>query len=333
VFRYVVRRVAYMFVTLFVIVTVTWFISQLLPGTPFADEKLSDQAREQLYAKYGLDEPLLVQYGKYMLNVAQGDLGTSYYFQGRPVTEIILARLPISAFLGVQAVFLGIVVGLALGIVAALRHNTWMDSLATVVAVLGVSVPSFVLGPIMQYWLAVKFEWFPPAFFESWWHSVLPSVALSVFVTSQVARFIRSEMLEVMGQDYITLATAKGLSKVAVVLRHVLRNAMIPLVTVLAPLTIYIITGSLVVEQIFAIPGIGEQFIRSVTVSDYSMILGTTIFFSFLFIMALLIQDILYGVIDPRIRLAGAEASFSSGGGDDGASGDGRAGDTSGEET
>lgn len=317
--RYVARRVGYMFATLFVIVTVTWFISQLLPGTPFADEKLSEQAREQLYAKYGLDEPLLIQYGKYMLNVLQADLGNSYYFQGRPVMEIILARLPISAFLGMQAIVIGVIAGLALGIVAALRHNTWADSAATVVAVLGVSVPSFVLGPIMQYWLAVKFGWFPVAFFESWWHSVLPSVALSVFVTSQVARFIRSEMLEVMGQDYITLATAKGLSKVAVIMRHVLRNAMIPLVTVLAPLTVYIITGSLVVEQIFAIPGIGEQFIRSITVSDYSMILGTTIFFSFLFILALLIQDILYGVIDPRIRVAGAEASFSSGGGDTGA--------------
>jgi oligopeptide transport system permease protein len=305
--RYVATRVVYMFVALFIIVSVTWFISKLLPGTPFADQKLTPEARAQLFHKYGLDEPWPVQYGKYMLNVAQGDLGNSYYFQSKPVTEIILARLPVSAFVGIQAIVIGLVIGLVLGIVAALRHNSFWDSAATVVAILGVSVPSFVLGPILQYWLGVKLGWFPIAFFESWWHSVLPSLALSVFVIATVARFIRAEMLEVMGQDYTTLAKAKGLSGLAVVMKHVLRNALIPLVTVLAPLTIYIVTGSLVVEQIFAVPGIGEEFVRSVVVSDYAMILGTTIFFSILFILALLIQDILYGVIDPRIRVSGAK--------------------------
>jgi oligopeptide transport system permease protein len=305
--RYVARRVAYMFAALFIIISVTWFISKLLPGTPFADQKLTEQTRAQLFEKYGLDEPWPVQYAKYMLNVAQGDLGNSYYFQGQPVTELILARLPVSAFVGIQAVLIGLVVGLVLGIVAALRHNSLWDSGATVLAVLGVSVPSFVLGPVLQYWLAVKLGWFPIAFFDSWWHSVLPSLALSVFVIATVARFIRAEMLEVMGQDYTTLARAKGLSGLAVVMRHVLRNALIPLVTVLAPLTIYIVTGSLVIEQIFAVPGIGEEFVRSIVVSDYAMILGTTIFFSFLFILALLIQDILYGIIDPRIRVSGAK--------------------------
>jgi oligopeptide transport system permease protein len=305
--RYVATRVVYMFAALFIIISVTWFISKLLPGTPFADQKLTPESRAQLFDKYGLDEPWPVQYGKYMLNVAQGDLGNSYYFQSKPVTEIILARLPVSAFVGIQAIVIGLVIGLVLGIVAALRHNSFWDSAATVVAILGVSVPSFVLGPILQYWLGVKLGWFPIAFFESWWHSVLPSLALSVFVIATVARFIRAEMLEVMGQDYTTLAKAKGLSELAVVMKHVLRNALIPLVTVLAPLTIYIITGSLVVEQIFAVPGIGEEFVRSVVVSDYAMILGTTIFFSILFILALLIQDILYGVIDPRIRVSGAK--------------------------
>jgi oligopeptide transport system permease protein len=305
--RYVATRVVYMFAALFIIISVTWFISKLLPGTPFADQKLTPESRAQLFDKYGLDEPWPVQYGKYMLNVAQGDLGNSYYFQSKPVTEIILARLPVSAFIGIQAIVIGLIIGLVLGIIAALRHNSVWDSGATVLAILGVSVPSFVLGPILQYWLGVKLGWFPIAFFESWWHSVLPSLALSVFVIATVARFIRAEMLEVMGQDYTTLAKAKGLSELAVVMKHVLRNALIPLVTVLAPLTIYIITGSLVVEQIFAVPGIGEEFVRSVVVSDYAMILGTTIFFSVLFILALLIQDILYGIIDPRIRVAGAK--------------------------
>ena len=296
-----------MIVALFIIASVTFFISKMLPGTPFADDKLTPQIREQLFQKYGLDEPVYVQYAKYMLNVAQGDLGNSFYFESRPVSQMILERLPVSMFVGVQAVVFGLVIGLILGIVAALRHNTLWDTGAVVLAVLGVSIPSFVLGPIMQYWLGVRLGWFPIAFFESWWHSVLPSLALSVFVVSTVARFVRSEMLEVLGQDYITLAKAKGLSGGAVVVKHVMRNAMIPLVTVLAPLTIYLITGSLVIEQIFAVPGIGEQFVSSVQVNDYSMILGTTLFFSVLFILALLVQDILYGVIDPRIRVSGAK--------------------------
>ena len=305
--RYVARRLVYMVAALFIIVSVTFFISKALPGNPWADPKLTPEVREQLYEKYGLDEPLYVQYAKYMINVAQGNLGNSFYFEGRSVSQLILHRLPVSAFIGIQAVIFGLVIGLVLGIVAALWHNTVWDTLAVVVAILGVSVPSFVLGPILQYWLGLKLGWFPIAFFESWIYSVLPSLALAVFVISTVARFIRTEMLEVMGQDYITLAKAKGLSGLAVILKHVLRNAMIPLVTVMAPLTIYIITGSLVIEQIFAVPGIGEQFVESVLVNDYAMILGTTIFFSVLFILALLIQDILYGIIDPRIRVSGAK--------------------------
>ena len=296
-----------MLVTLFVIASITFFISKMLPGTPFADPKLTPQVRQQLFEKYGLDEPLYVQYAKYMVNVAQGDLGNSYYFEDRPVSQMILSRFPVSMFIGVQAVIFGIVVGLALGIVAALRHNTIWDTLAVMIAVIGVSVPTFVLGPVLQYWLGLKLGLFPIAFFESWWHSVLPSFVLSVFVVSTVARFVRTEMLEVMGQDYITLARAKGLSGLAVIIRHVLRNALIPIVTVLAPLTIYLVTGTLVVEQIFAVPGIGEQFVTSVFVNDYSMILGTSLFFSVLFILALLIQDISYGIIDPRIRVHGAK--------------------------
>jgi oligopeptide transport system permease protein len=305
--RFVARRVVYMFIALFIIVSITFFISKALPGDPFSDPKLTPQTRQQLYEKYGLDKPLYVQYAKYMANVAQGDLGNSYFYESRPVSQLILQRLPISAFIGIQAVIFGLVIGMVLGIIAALRHNTLWDTLAVVVAILGVAVPSFVLAPVLQYWLGLKLGWFPVAYFESWIYSVLPSLALSVFVVSTVARFMRTEMLEVIGQDYITLAKAKGLSGLAVILKHVIRNAMIPLVTVMAPLTIYIIVGSLVIEQIFAVPGIGEQFVQSVVVNDYSMILGTTIFFSVLFILALLIQDILYGVIDPRIRVSGAK--------------------------
>jgi len=172
--RYVAKRLVYMLITLFVIVSVTFFISKLLPGTPFADDKLTPQIREQLFEKYGLDEPLYVQYAKYVWNVAQGDLGNSFYYESRPVTQMILQRAPVSMFVGVQAVVFGLVVGLVLGVVAALRHNTFWDTLAVVVAVIGIGVPNFVLGPLLQYWFGVKLGWFPIAFFESYRHSVLP---------------------------------------------------------------------------------------------------------------------------------------------------------------
>jgi oligopeptide transport system permease protein len=302
--RYVARRLVIMFVTLFVIITVTFFISKALPGTPFADDKLTPQSREVLYAKYGLDQPLIVQYAKYMLQVAQGNLGDSFYFESRPVTQIILEQAPVSAFIGIQAVIMGLIPGLIFGVAAALRHNSVIDYTATAIAVAGISVPSFVLAPIMQYWIGFKWGLLPIAFFDSWANSIMPSVALAVFVVAIVARYVRSEMLEVLGQDYITLAKAKGLTYMAVVGRHVLRNSLIPLVTVLLPLVVGIVTGSIVIEQIFAIPGIGTLFVQSIQVNDYATILGTTIFYSTFFILAFLVQDILYAIIDPRIRVA-----------------------------
>ena len=302
--RYVARRLVIMFVTLFVIITVTFFISKALPGTPFADDKLTPQSREVLFAKYGLDQPLIVQYAKYMLQVAQGNLGDSFYFESRPVTQIILEQAPVSAFIGIQAVIMGLIPGLIFGVAAALRHNSVIDYTATAIAVAGISVPSFVLAPIMQYWIGFKWGLLPIAFFDSWANSIMPSVALAVFVVAIVARYIRSEMLEVLGQDYVTLAKAKGLTYMAVVGRHVLRNSLIPLVTVLFPLVVGIVTGSIVIEQIFAIPGIGTLFVQSIQVNDYATILGTTIFYSTFFILAFLVQDILYAIIDPRIRVA-----------------------------
>jgi oligopeptide transport system permease protein len=305
---YTLKRLVNAFVILFVIATATWFLMQLLPGSPFNDQKLSPEARAQIEAKYGLDDPLLVQYVRYIGNLAQGDLGNSYQYSGKPVLEIILERLPVSAFLGAQAVVLGVIGGLLLGVIGALKHNSLADSGAALLAVLGISVPDFVLAPLAQYWLAFKLGIFPPAFFESWWHSVLPSMVLAIAIAAVVATFTRTEMLEVLGQDYVTLAKSKGLNKVAVVARHVLRNSMIPLITIIVPLTAALVMGSLIVETVFAIPGIGEQFVRSIQVSDYSMIIGTTMLFSVFFVASYLIQDILYGIIDPRIRVAGHRA-------------------------
>lgn len=304
---YIAKRVALMAVALFIIATATWVLMQFLPGSPFNDAKLSAESRAQLNAKYGLDDPLAVQYVRYMGNLLQGDLGDSFYYEGRPVLEIISSRLPVSAFLGAQAIIFGLAVGLPLGLIAALKHNTWLDSTAVLVSIIGFSVPSFVLGPLLQYFVGVQLGILPIAFFESWAHSILPTLALAAIVVATVARFTRAEMLEVMGQDYVTLAKAKGLNKVAVVYKHVIRNSLIPVVTVIAPLAVGLLTGTLVIEQIFAVPGIGELFVTSIRVTDYSMIMGITLMFSVFFVVALLIQDILYGVIDPRIRVSGAK--------------------------
>jgi oligopeptide transport system permease protein len=304
--KYTLKRLVNAVVVLFIITTVTWFLMQLLPGTPIQNpEKLTPEQEAQVEEQYNLDKPLPVQYALYMTGLLRGDLGNSYLYGGKPVTDIILERLPVSLFLGIQAIIIGLVVGLILGIASALKQNSIWDSGAAFLAVLGVSIPDFVLAPLAQYFLAFKLGIFPIAFFESWWHSVLPSLVISTIVAAVIATFTRTEMLEVLGQDYVTLAKSKGLSKLAVVLRHVLRNSMIPLVTIMLPLTAALVTGLLIVETVFSIPGLGEQFVRSILEKDFPIIMGTTILFSVFFVASYFIQDILYGIIDPRIRVAG----------------------------
>jgi oligopeptide transport system permease protein len=304
--KYTLKRLVNALIVLFIVATATWFLMQLLPGSPIQNaEKLTDAQEAQIEVQYDLDKPLPVQYALYMANMVRGDLGNSYLYGGKPVASIIMERLPVSAFLGTQAVVVGLVVGLFLGIVSALKQNSIWDSGAAFLAVLGVSVPDFVLAPLAQYWLGLKLGLFPIAFFESWWHSVLPSLVLSTIIAAVVATFTRTEMLEVLGQDYVTLAKAKGLSRLAVVLKHVLRNSMIPLITIMVPLTAALITGTLIVETVFSVPGIGEQFVRSIFENDFPVIMGTTMLFAVFFVASYLIQDILYGIIDPRIRVAG----------------------------
>jgi oligopeptide transport system permease protein len=304
--KYTLKRLVNAVVVLFIITTATWFLMQLLPGSPIQNaEKLTPEQEAQVGEQYNLDKSLPVQYALYMTGLVQGDLGNSYLYGGTPVTSIIMERLPVSLFLGAQAIIVGLVVGLFLGIVSALKQNSIWDSGAAFLAVLGVSVPDFVLAPIAQYWLGLKLGIFPIAFFESWWHSVLPSLVLSTIIAAVIATFTRTEMLEVLGQDYVTLAKAKGLSRLAVVMKHVLRNSMIPLVTIMLPLTAVIVTGTLIVETVFSIPGLGEQFVRSIFEKDFPVIMGTTILYSVFFVASYLIQDILYGIIDPRIRVAG----------------------------
>lgn len=297
-----------MLVTIFIIVSLTFILMKMLPGTPYGDiEDMPDYQIEILDEKYGLNDPVAVQYVKYLGNLVKLDLGESFKYEGRSVNAIIGERIGPSAVIGFQALVFGIIIGLILGIVSALKHNTFLDYGSVFIAVLGMSVPSFIFAALLQYYVGVKLGWLPIAFWESYASTILPSLALSVTVLATVARFIRTEMLEVLGQDYVTTATAKGLKRGIVISQHVIRNALIPVMTMLAPLVVSLLTGSLVVEKIFAIPGIGEQFTMSIILNDYSVIMGITIFYSVFFIVTVFLVDVLYSFLDPRIKLNGGK--------------------------
>jgi len=298
-----------MILTLFIVVSITFFLMKLIPGTPFNNwEKLTETQRNILNAKYGLSDPVPVQYFHYLVNMLKGDLGISFQFNNTPVTELLAQRIQPSAILGAQSMIVGAILGILLGVLGALKQNTWVDYGATFIAVIGKSIPSFIFAGLLQYYVAVKLEWFPVMFWRGPEYTVLPTIALAMFPISIAARFMRTEMVEVLGSDYITLAKAKGASYWQISIKHALRNALIPVVTVMGPLTVSLMTGSLVIENIFGIPGIGEQFVKSIMVNDYPVIMGTNILFAVLFVFVILVVDILYGIIDPRIRISGGKS-------------------------
>ncbi|CAM4090966.1 peptide ABC transporter permease [Bacillus manliponensis] len=306
--RYTLQRFAYMFITLFLITSATFFLMKLLPGSPLKNqEKLSPEQQEIILEKYGLNDPVPVQYANYLKNLAQGDLGVSFQYDNRPVTDMIVDRIGPSAQLGLQAIILGTFIGLLLGIIAALRNNTWVDYGATFISVLGMSIPSFVFAALLQYYVAVQLGWLPVAFWKGFNYTILPTVALSVGIIATIARFSRAELIEVLQAEYILTAKAKGLSQGAIIIKHALRNSLIPVITILGPMVAGLMTGTLVIEKVFAVPGLGEQFVNSIVLKDYTVIMGTTIFYSAVFVFVIFIVDILYGVVDPRIRLAGGK--------------------------
>ncbi|WP_028782053.1 oligopeptide ABC transporter permease [Thalassobacillus devorans] len=306
--RYITKRLIYMLLTLIIIATFSFFLMKMLPGTPLTmEDKLSEAQKEIILEKYGLNDPVPIQYLKYMGGLAVGDLGISFQFDNREVTDIIMDRIGPSMQLGAQALIIGTIIGMLLGLVAAIYHNGFLDYSSTFVAVIGKSIPSFIFAGLLQYFIALKLGWFPVALWGTWQHTVLPTVALAMFPIAIAARFMRTEMLEVLGSDFIQTARAKGVNKFGVVFKHGVRNALIPLVTVMGPLAVALMTGTLVIEKIFAVPGIGEQFVTSITTNDFPIIMGTTLFFSFFFIFIILVIDLLYGLIDPRIRLAEGE--------------------------
>jgi oligopeptide transport system permease protein len=303
--KFITRRLVYALLTLWLIATFTFVLMKNLPGDPLGEgsEKIPKETRLMLLKQYGLDKPVWEQYVTFMKNLLHGDMGFSFQFPAQKVTDIIKQSFPASLELGIYSIAIAIVVGLFLGIIAALKHNKIGDYMAMFIAILGISIPSFVLGPLLSYYVGVKLGWLPAALWNGPTYRIMPSVALSFGTIAILARLMRTSMLDVLNQDYIKTAKAKGLSNFAVISKHTVRNAILPVVTILGPIFVNVITGTLVIEQVFAVPGLGKHFVTSVYSNDYTMIAGLTIFYSAILIAVILFTDILYGFIDPRIRI------------------------------
>ena len=301
--RFVVKRALSAILTLYIICTLTFFMMNMIPGGPFLSERTTDKILAITNAKYGLDQPLIVQYKNYMVNLFHGDMGVSYKRKGFTVVEIIAEKFPISARLGGLAIFCSLTVGVALGCAAAVNRNKLIDRIAMFICTLGIAVPSFVVGILLLYIFGVWWKILPTVGLTSPWHYVMPVFALSLQPMSYIARLLRSSMLDAIDQDYVKTARAKGLSRGVIIFKHVMRNSILPIITYLGPMTAYILTGGMVTEKIFSIPGLGKYFVDTVLNRDYMMIMGTTIFLAMLIIAANFIVDILYRVVDPRIQL------------------------------
>lgn len=303
--KYLIRRLVFMVLSLWLIITITFFLMRIAPGNPFTSEKKIPPVIEaNLHAHYGLDQPWYVQYGEYLLKVVQWDFGPSFKYKSQTVNELINDGFPVSFVLGVEAILISLAIGVILGVIAALRHNKWQDYFAMIVAVLGISAPSFIMAAFLQYIFAIKLGIFPVARWGTFMHSVLPALALAASPTAFIARLTRSSMLEVLSNDYIKAARAKGISGFKITVKHTIRNAILPVVSYMGPLSAGIVTGSFVIEKLFGIPGLGSQFIKSINNRDYTVIMGVTVFYSVILLVSVLLVDILYGLIDPRMKLS-----------------------------
>lgn len=302
--KYIAKRLAMAAVTIFVVATLTFFLMNLVPGGPFMSEKaISPQAQAALEAKYGLDKPLSQQYITYITDALHGDFGDSLKQRGRSVTSIITTKFPVSARIGGIAVLLSLLVGIPLGCISALNRGKLPDNIIIVVATCGIAVPGFVICTMLLYVFSVKLNLLPSYGLTSWKHYIMPVISIAFYPTAYITRLMRSSMLDVLGQDYMRTAKAKGLSQAVSLFKHALRNAVLPVVTYVGPMMAYAITGSFIVEKIFTIPGLGSEFIGSVMNRDYTVIMGTTIFLASLMVVMNVLVDIVYTVIDPRIKL------------------------------
>lgn len=302
--KYIVKRIALAIVTVWAVATITFFLMNMVPGGPFLSEKaISPAATKALEEKYGLDKPLMERYFTYIKDAAHGDFGDSLKQRGRTVMDIIAMKFPVSAKLGGMAVVISLCIGVPLGVLAAYKRGTAIDSLFSVIATCGIAVPGFVICTLLLYAFGVKLQWLPTLGLKEWKSYIMPVAALAAYPTSYIMRLMRSSMLDVLGQDYMRTARAKGLSQKISLFKHALRNAILPVITYVGPMTAYTLTGSFIVEKIFTIPGLGGEFIKAINGRDYTMIMGTTIFLATLMIILNVVVDIVYKIVDPRIKL------------------------------
>lgn len=309
--KYIIQRIGYSLLTLFVLLTLVFVMMQLLPGDPFSGDKaISESTRIALNQKYGLDKPIWEQYIIYLTNALKGDLGVSLISK-QPVTKIISEAFPYSFELGLRSLVLATGLGIYLGTIAAIRRGKKADNIAMIISVIGVSVPSFIVAALLQYFLGLKLgqllgiNVFPTYGWNTEMSKVLPTISLALGSLAIIARLTRTSMLDVLGSDYIKTAKAKGLSERMIVMRHAMRNSLLPVITVLGPIAAAVLTGAFVVEQVFSIPGMGKYFVKAIQENDYPLIAGTTIFYGAFLIFAVLIVDIVYGLLDPRINISG----------------------------
>lgn len=302
--KYILKRILLAIVTIWVVATLTFFLMNMVPGGPFLSEKaISPQATAALEAKYGLDKPLWQQYLTYMAGASHGDFGDSLKQRGRTVMDIITMKFPVSARVGGVSVLVALLLGVPLGCIAALKRGKFLDNLISVVSTCGIAVPSFVICTLLLYFFGVRLQILPTMGLTSWKHYVMPVMALAFYPTAYIMRLMRSSMLDVLGQDYMRTAKAKGLAGGKILFKHALRNAILPVITYVGPLLAYTVTGSFVVEKIFTIPGLGGEFISAINGRDYTLIMGTTIFLATLIILMNVVVDIVYKIVDPRIKL------------------------------
>lgn len=301
--KYIGKRLLASVITIFLVITVTFFLMQAMPGDPFISDKMTEQVRLNLQVKYGLDKPLSQQYLIYLKNIFHGDLGESINMKGRKVTDIIAYSFPTSAKLGIVSVITSVVLGTLLGIISALKQGKLADKVITLITTLGITIPSFVVSAALIYFLAVKWKLLPVTGLDGPKNYIMPVIALSGSSMAFITRLTRSKLIEVLKTDYVRTAQSKGLTKPYIILNHCLRNSSIPVVTYLGTLIASVLTGSFVVEKIFGIPGLGREFVNSVGNRDYNLLMGVTIFYCILIVFCNFMVDILYVIIDPRIKV------------------------------
>jgi len=301
--RLIFRKVLALLFSLFFVSSLTFLLMQAVPGTPFLEEQgVPEEVLQSMYHHYGLDQPWYVQYGKYIKGLITFDLGPSMRYEGITVAKVIKEGFPISCFIGIEALCIALLMGISLGTLAAIRKGKWQDHVCMLIAVVGISTPSFVMATVLQFFLAMKWEIFPVARWGSFAHSLLPALSLAALPAAFIARLIRANMVEELEQDYVQTARSKGVTERDVIFKHVLKNSMLPVITYLGPLTSSILTGSFVIEKIFGIPGLGRWLVKSITNRDYTLIMGLTVFYSSVLLITVFSIDLLYVWIDPRIR-------------------------------